>query len=112
MKIDINFEVEKASETLKLCMDIRGINCIYVARYPNGVQCFELDETEINNFCPKKTVSEVLKEEEGRINAEYNRAIEESKGNYLNSHQIKGYERYAQKVLNKVGKIKFFAIVP
>jgi hypothetical protein len=112
MKVDINFEVEKASEFLRFCMNVRGINCIYVARYPNGVQCFELDEIEINNFCPKKIVSEVLKEEEERINAKYNNLIELSKEEGLHWQYKNGYERHAQSVLGKVGKIKFFAIVP
>lgn len=61
MKIDIEPVIEKANELDRICMDMRGIDALYVIRYANGKDCtVKWSRAEIATFVPNSTVSEMI----------------------------------------------------
>ena len=68
MKIDITPIIETANETDKLILKWREIPAFYVVKLANGeVFSTKFSPKELDEFCPNKTVSEMLQGWENRF---------------------------------------------
>ena len=140
MKIDIEPVIEKANELDRICMDMRGIDALYVIRYANGKDCtVKWSRAEIATFVPNSTVSEMIERwEQGTIDR-YNEICKtletglhptwtksvpvlDSRGNKTGRyntvpesidtyHQRSGWERQKSQVAEQFGKLTFVKIV-
>ena len=62
MKIDVNPRIVEANEIQKLMLELRGIDCLYIVCLANGCEyTVTWTRKELDEFCPNKTVSEMLK---------------------------------------------------
>jgi ribosomal protein L31 len=79
MKIDINPVLRQTTPTEKIILEMRGILCLYVVLTHDGNEySVQFDEKSLSEFCPSRTVSEMLKSWETgfkRQIAEYQKAL-------------------------------------
>ena len=77
MKIDIEPIIEKADEYHRIILDVRGIEALYVVRLANGKDyTVEWEKKEMDTFCPKRTVSEMIQAWEESITRRHAEALE------------------------------------
>ena len=76
MKIDINPVIEKANDIDYICLEMRGIDALYVVRLANGDNySTKWDDKELAEFCPNRSVSEMLISWEETIKRRYTEAV-------------------------------------
>ena len=91
MKLDIQSTLEKATEIDNICIDMRGIEALYVARLANGKDySAKFDEKALSEFVPSRTVSEMLQSWEESIKRRHAEAIEAIK---TGLHPTRTFER-------------------
>jgi uncharacterized Fe-S center protein len=77
MKIDIQPVIETADKTDRICIDMREIEALYVIRLASGINyTSKFSKKELDEFCPNKTVSEMIQAWEESILRRHAEAVE------------------------------------
>ena len=112
MKIDIQPNIEKASDLDSICIDARCIDALYVVRLADGSDyTTKFDNKSLEEFQTNKTVSEMLASWEENIILRYNTAMEAVK---TRIHPTRTFEREIMREIghgHEIGTGKFETLV-
>jgi hypothetical protein len=139
MKIDIEPKQRLANETERIIMEMRDVKELFVVKLANGKEhSVKWTRDELAEFCPNRTVSEMLNSWEGSIKSQHElilnalktglhpywtRGVENERtgnmtGKYKNVpekldtyHSRPGFERWEKQLKAQLGKLKFEKIV-